>query len=63
MPKNVGASSIRLNLRYKKLRFSGEYVYKINDPYPDNQNDNFNYIYKNGEGILLNLGYSKKGFA
>ena len=63
MPKNVGASSIRLNLRYKRLRFSGEYVYKVNDPYPDNQNDNFNYIYKNGEGILLNLGYSKKGFA
>ena len=63
MPKNVGASSLRLNLRYKKLRFSGEYVYKINDPYPDNQNDNFNYIYKNGEGILLNLGYSRKGFA
>tara|TARA_B110000483_G_scaffold74643_1_gene92880 strand:+ start:951 stop:2624 length:1674 start_codon:yes stop_codon:yes gene_type:complete len=63
MPKNVGSSSVRLNLRYKKLRFSGEYVYKINDPYPDNQNDNFNYIYKNGEGILLNLGYSRKGFA
>ena len=63
MPKNVGSSSIRLNLRYKKIRFSGEYVYKINDPYPDNQNDNFNYIYKNGEGILLNLGYSRKGFA
>ena len=63
LPKNVGASSLRLNLRYKRLRFSGEYVYKINDPYPDNQNDNFNYIYKNGEGILLNLGYSKKGFA
>jgi hypothetical protein len=63
MPKNVGASSLRLNLRYKRLRFSGEYVYKINDPYPDNQNNNFNYIYKNGEGILLNLGYSKKGFA
>ena len=63
LPKNVGASSLRLNLRYKRLRFSSEYVYKINDPYPDNQNDNFNYIYKNGEGILLNLGYSKKGFA
>ena len=63
MPKNVGASSIRLNLRYKRLRFSGEYVYKVNDPYPDNQNENFNYIYKNGEGVLLNLGYSKKGFA
>ena len=63
MPKNVGASSIRLNLRYKRLRFSGEYVYKVNDPYPDNQKEKFNYIYKNGEGMLLNLGYSKKGFA
>ena len=63
LPKNVGASSIRVNLRYNKIRFSGEYVHKINDPYPDNQNSRFNYIYKNGEGILLNLGYSTKGFA
>ena len=63
LPKNVGASSIRVNLRYNKIRFSGEYVHKINDPYPDNQESRFNYIYKNGEGILLNLGYSTKGFA
>ena len=63
LPKNVGASSIRVNLRYNKIRFSGEYVHKINDPYPDNQDSRFNYIYKNGEGILLNLGYSTKGFA
>ena len=63
LPKNVGASSIRLNLRYNKIRFSGEYVHKINDPYPDNQDSRFNYIYKNGEGVLLNLGYSTKGFA
>ena len=63
LPKYVGASSIRLNLRYNKIRFSGEYVHKINDPYPDNQDSRFNYIYKNGEGVLLNLGYSTKGFA
>ena len=63
LPKNVGASSVRVNLRYNKIRFSGEYVHKINDPYPDNQDSRFNYIYKNGEGILLNLGYSTKGFA
>ncbi len=63
LPKNVGASSIRLNLRYNKIRFNGEYVHKINDPYPDNQDSRFNYIYKNGEGLLLNLGYSTKGFA
>ena len=63
LPKNVGASSFRANLRYNKWRFNAEYVYKINDPYPDNQNELFNYIYKNGEGLLFNLGYSKKGFA
>ena len=63
LPKNVGASSVRVNLRYNKIRFNGEYVHKINDPYPDNQDSRFNYIYKNGEGILLNLGYSTKGFA
>tara|TARA_B110001452_G_scaffold105116_1_gene87154 strand:- start:1611 stop:3290 length:1680 start_codon:yes stop_codon:yes gene_type:complete len=63
LPKNVGASSVRFNLRYNKIRFNGEYVQKINDPYPDNQNEEFNYIYKNGEGLLFNLGYSTKGFA
>jgi hypothetical protein len=63
LPKNVGASSIRFNLRYNKIRFNGEYVQKINDPYPDNQNEQFNYIYKKGEGLLFNLGYSTKGFA
>ena len=63
LPKNVGSYSGRLGLRYGKFRFNGEYVYKINDPYPDTQDDRFNYIYKNGEGLLLNLGYSQKGFA
>ena len=63
LPKNVGASALRMNLRYDKWRFSGEYVHKINDPYPDNQAERFNYIYKNGEGLLFNLGYSTKGFA
>ena len=62
MPKNVGATCLRMNLRYNKIRFSGEYVHKINDPYLD-QDKNFNYIFKNGEGFLLNLGYSTKGFA
>ena len=60
LPKNVGASSFRANLRYNKWRFNAEYVHKINDPYPDNQNEQFNYIYKNGEGLLFNLGYSKE---
>ncbi len=63
LPKNVGSYGGRIGLRYGKLRFSGEYIVKENDPYPDSQDDRFNYIYKNGEGILLNLGYSTKGFA
>ena len=61
LPKNVGAYGGRLNMRYGKFRFSGEYTYKENDPYAYDQDSNFNYIYKNGEGLLLNLGYSKKG--
>ena len=63
MPKNVGSYGGRVGLRYGKVRFSGEYIIKENDPYPDSQDERFNYIYKNGEGILLNLGYSTKGFA
>ena len=63
LPSNVGASSARLNMRYQKWRFGGEFVHKINDPYPDNLDERFNYLYKNGEGLLFNLGYSKKGFA
>jgi len=63
MPENVGSYGGRIGLRYGKIRFSGEYIIKENDPYPDSQDDRFNYIYKNGEGILLNLGYSTKGFA
>ena len=63
LPLNVGASSARINMRYDKWRFGGEFVHKINDPYPDNQDERFNYLYKNGEGLLFNLGYSTKGFA
>ncbi|MFT7155503.1 MAG: hypothetical protein ACI8Q1_000504 [Parvicella sp.] len=62
MPKNVGAYGGRLSARYGKFRFFGEYILKENDPYPS-QDPNFNYLYKNGEGLLLNLGYSTKGFA
>lgn len=63
LPKNVGAYGGRIALRYGKVRFSGEYIIKENDPYPDPTDQRFNYIYKKGEGVLLNLGYSTKGFA
>ena len=61
LPKNVGAYGGRIAMRYGKIRFSGEYILKENDPYPNPTDERFNYIYNNGEGILLNLGYSTKG--
>lgn len=63
LPKNVGAYGARIAARYGKFRFFGEYIYKENDPYADPNFEDFNYIYKNGEGVLLNLGYSQKGFS
>lgn len=61
LPPNVGAYSGRISMRYDKFRFFGEYSSKINDPYPDDQDSRFNYMYNQGTGILLNLGYSTKG--
>jgi hypothetical protein len=40
LPKNVGATALRLGLVYKDFGFNGEYAYKINDPSENNQ-----YIY------------------
>lgn len=56
LPENVAAYSGRMKVAYKGFYVSGEYVLKENDP-----NDNNFYIYKNGYGLLLNAGYSKKG--
>ncbi len=63
MPHNVGAYGGRIIARYGKVRFYGEYITKENDPYPDPSAPKFNYLYKNGEAVLLNLGYSTKGFS
>jgi len=57
LPENVGAYGGRLNIIRGGFNFMGEYVYKINDPSADN-----GFIYKNGEGILLQTTYSTKGF-
>lgn len=62
LPKNVGAAAFRLTSSYKDWRLYAEYMRKANDPYP-NATDEFNYLYKEGEGLFLNLGYSQKGFA
>ncbi|MCG8575663.1 MAG: DUF6029 family protein [Flavobacteriales bacterium] len=56
IPKNVGSYGGRLSLRYSKFYINGEYIHKENDPSAQN-----NYIYNSGHGILINMGYSKKG--
>jgi hypothetical protein len=57
LPQNVGAYGGRINLLYKGWNFMGEYVEKINDPNADN-----GFIYRDGQGLLMNLSYSKPGF-
>jgi len=57
LPENIGSYGGRAKLRYGKLTFDTEYVFKENDPSSDNNN-----IYNTGHAALFNLGYSKKGF-
>ncbi len=56
LPLNVGAASGRFNLSYGKFGLGAEYAYKINDPNASNK-----FIYKEGQGLLLNASYSQKG--
>lgn len=57
LPKNVGSAAARMNVESHGFTFSGEYVYKANDPSGEN-----GYIFKPGQALLLNAGYSTKGF-
>lgn len=57
LPKNVGAGAGRFQVNSGKFSFSGEYMYKVNDPSFDN-----GYIFRKGEGLMLSGTYSTKGF-
>lgn len=57
LPENVGAGSGRINIQSGNFNINAEYAHKINDPSFGNS-----FIYKDGEALLLNLGYSKPGF-
>lgn len=57
LPENVGASAGRFTVQRGKVRFTGEYARKINDPSADN-----GFIYKEGEAFFAETGYSTKGF-
>lgn len=56
VPQNVGAWSLRGAVQRGGLQASVEYVTKINDPNAENL-----FTYRKGEGLLVNLGWSKKG--
>jgi len=56
LPVNVAAWAARFNISRSRFTIDGEYVNKMNDPSAIN-----NFIYKNGESLLLQTTYSTKG--
>lgn len=66
LPENVAAGAGRIDISRGKVNFSSEYVYRSMDPSAaglDNSNGNVghNFIYKPGQGLVLNASYSTKG--
>jgi len=62
IPENVLAFATRLLLNRGNYRFYGEYAYKYNDPSLINATaENPAGIYKPGQALFVNGGYSKKG--
>ncbi len=58
LPLNVGAGSVRVDLGYGGWSLQAEYAHKGQDPCEIN-----NYVYHEGNAILLNLNYSQRGFS
>jgi hypothetical protein len=58
LPENVGAYDYRIRLQKGNCTFLTEYAGKVNDPSNDNQ-----YIYKNGNALLLSGTYAKSGMS
>ena len=56
LPVNIGAFNGRISITKKNTSINLDYAYKINDPNAEN-----NYIYKNGNALILTTNYSKKG--
>ncbi|RMG70936.1 MAG: hypothetical protein D6722_07785 [Bacteroidetes bacterium] len=57
LPENVSAFSGRARLIRGGLVLDTEYAYKINDPFPLNDN-----VYNPGSALFVNANYSRKGF-
>ena len=58
LPLNVGAFAVRATLGYGGWNLDAEYARKGQDPNAINE-----YIYREGEAMLLNFGYSQRGFS
>ena len=58
LPRNVGAGAVRMDLNYGNWSLQAEYAHKGQDPNIMN-----NYIYRNGEALMVNATYSQKGFS
>lgn len=58
LPLNVGAGAVRMDLAYGNWGLQAEYAHKGQDP--SIMND---YIYREGEALMLNATYSVKGFS
>lgn len=56
IPENVAGFSARVDVQRGRMRFSGKYARKANDPSAVN-----GLIYRKGEALLLNLGYVQSG--
>jgi len=56
LPLNVGAAAGRVDISYGKFGFGAEYAQKINDPNATNK-----FIYRKGQGLIMNVSYSQKG--
>ena len=58
LPLNVGAGAVRADIGFGNWSLQAEYAHKGQDPSALN-----NYIYREGEAMMLNLNYSRRGFS
>ena len=58
LPLNVGAGAVRMDLAYGNWGLQAEYAHKGQDP--SIMND---YIYREGDALMVNATYSMKGFS
>lgn len=56
LPENVATGAVRLSYSHGGFSAYSEYALKSGDPSSNN-----NFIFKDGQALLVNLGYTKKG--